>query len=127
MTYHFPCTRALEVAWASLNRPLRQLRMDHRHKELRTDWHPEKIKTEILKRGLSLYELENKFQLTRKSVGGCLYQPNPVAEKVIAKFIGVHPRIIWPSRYDTRGKRLQPQPLANYKKSSWRQPDRWAA
>ena len=84
------------------------------------DWHPEKIKAEVRLRGVSLYQLDAKAKLPRKTCSRTLYQPHAKAERAIAQAIGVSPAIIWPSRYDARGRRLYPQPAQNLIWKSWR-------
>lgn len=84
------------------------------------DWHPEKIKAEVRLRGVSLYQLDARAKLPRKTCARSLYQPHSKAERVIARLLGVAPATIWPSRYDAQGKRLSPQPAQSRIWKSWR-------
>ncbi len=80
-----------------------------------TDMHPEDIKAEIRKHGKTLTAIALKLGITKQVVAVCLYKPNARSEAAIAKVIGRHPSRIWPSRYHADGRRLLPQPTANYR------------
>lgn len=69
------------------------------------DWHAEDIKAAIRKRGVSLKELSLRSGFSETAVRKALYHPIVGAEGVIAKFLGVQPKDIWPSRYDANGAR----------------------
>lgn len=65
-----------------------------------TDWHPEDIKAEIRKRGVSVAELAraNGYHSPRTFMN-VLRMPYPKVERIIAEFLEVEPQAIWPSRY----------------------------
>lgn len=77
-------------------------------------WHPEDIKAEIRKRGCTIERLAKQNGLTRNALLRTLALPRANGEKIIADFLGVHPSVIWPSRYHADGRRKSPQPSTNY-------------
>jgi Ner family transcriptional regulator len=78
------------------------------------DWHPEDIKAAVRKKGVNLLQLDRNSRLRPKTCARTLYTPHRRAERAIARLLGVHPMALWPSRYDEKGRRLKPQPLANW-------------
>ena len=79
------------------------------------DWHPEDIKARIRKRGTTLAAVARRAGMTDASVRIALSLPRAEAERVIAAALGVHPMVIWPSRYHADGERRRPQPVDNYR------------
>ena len=70
------------------------------------DWHPAKIKMELHMRGITLAGLAEAHGLTSSStLSAALSRSYPANEKRIADAIGVHPKEIWPSRYNEDGSR----------------------
>lgn len=70
------------------------------------DWHPAKIKMELHMRGITLSGLAEAHGLTSSStLSAALTRSYPANEKRIADAIGVHPKMIWPSRYNEDGTR----------------------
>ncbi|MDP2808679.1 MAG: helix-turn-helix transcriptional regulator [Rhodocyclaceae bacterium] len=70
------------------------------------DWHPADIKATLHKRGITLMSLAAAHGLTSSStLSAALVRSYPANEKRIADAIGVHPKVIWPSRYNTDGSR----------------------
>lgn len=70
------------------------------------DWHPAKVKMELHMRGITLSGLAEAHGLTSSStLSAALTRSYPANEKRIADAIGVHPKIIWPSRYNEDGSR----------------------
>lgn len=80
-----------------------------------TDWHPEIIKMEVRKRGVTLAGLARQAGLEGASLRMALVTPRMAAERAIADFLGLHPKVIWPSRYNKDGSRKRPQPVDNYR------------
>lgn len=78
------------------------------------DWHPEDIKAAIRKRGTNLTRLARQIGLRPQAFAHVLRQPREAAERVIAEAIGVPASVIWPSRYESDGRRKTPQPVDNY-------------
>lgn len=70
-------------------------------------WHAEDIKAAIAKRGKTLTALALENGLCESAVRKALRQRHsPSGERVVAEFLGVQPRILWPDRYDAHGNRL---------------------
>ena len=77
-------------------------------------WHKEDIKAAIRKRGTTLVELSLANGLVRDACSLALIRPYFTAEMVIAEFLGVSPRQIWPQRYDADGTYRHPGSQRNY-------------
>ncbi|HCC3328771.1 TPA: helix-turn-helix domain-containing protein [Salmonella enterica] len=65
------------------------------------DWHPEIIKAEIHKRGLSLRALSVEAGYSKDSLKSVLRTPCKPYQQIVADALGVSPEVIWPSRYLT--------------------------
>lgn len=65
------------------------------------DWHPEIIKAEIHRRGLSLRALSLQAGYSKDSLKSVLRTPCKTYQQVVADALGVEPETIWPSRYQT--------------------------
>ncbi len=64
-----------------------------------------RIKAELERRGYTLTGLSEQFGFHRSAVSKALKKPWPAVERVIADALGVvHPRYIWPDRYDGDGR-----------------------
>ena len=75
-------------------------------KTSRPDWHPAKVKMELHMRGITLKGLADAHGLTSSStLSAALTRSYPANEKRIADALGVHPKEIWPSRYEADGTR----------------------
>jgi len=78
----------------------------HVKKTSQEDWHPAKVKMELHVRGITLKGLAEAHGLTSSStLSAALTRSYPANEKRIADAIGVHPKVIWPSRYEADGTR----------------------
>lgn len=68
------------------------------------DWHPLDVISALGKAG---WNLETLATFNHLKSGGtfskALRTPAPIAEKRIAEALGLHPKEIWPSRYDKDG------------------------
>ncbi len=69
--------------------------------EAHSDWHPETIKAEIHKRGLSLRALSVQAGYNKDSLKSVLRTPCRPYQQIIADALGLPPESIWPSRYKT--------------------------
>ena len=70
------------------------------------DWHPADIKAALHKRGITLSSLAKAHGLTKSaSFSAALVRSMPANEKRIADALGLHPKNIWPSRYNEDGTR----------------------
>ena len=72
-----------------------------RNEDLNADWHPETIKAEIHKRGLSLRTLSLQAGYSKDSLKSVLRTPCKPYQQIVADALGVSPAIIWQSRYRT--------------------------
>lgn len=72
-----------------------------RKEELVPDWHPEIIKAEIHKLGLSFRTLSLQAGYSKDSLKSVLRTPCKPYQQIVADALGVPPEVIWPSRYQT--------------------------
>lgn len=75
--------------------------MMKQNEERGADWHPEIIKAEIHKRGLSFRSLSLQAGYSKDSLKSVLRTPCKTYQQVVADALGVEPETIWPSRYQT--------------------------
>ncbi|MCB1520663.1 MAG: helix-turn-helix domain-containing protein [Hyphomicrobiaceae bacterium] len=61
---------------------------------------------EVHRRGATLAQLSEDAGLSRRACSTSLHVPFPAADRAIAKFIKVPLHVLWPDRYDSRGRRL---------------------
>lgn len=64
-----------------------------------TDWHPADIIAGLRKKGTSLAALSRDSGLSSSTLANALTKPWPKGEYLIAEALGVHPSVIWPTRY----------------------------
>ena len=70
------------------------------------DWHPADIIAALRKRGITLRGLAEAHGIKdSSSFSAALVRSLPANEKRIADALGVHPKVIWPSRYNEDGTR----------------------
>lgn len=70
------------------------------------DWHPADIKAALHKKGITLAGLAEAHGLKESSsLSATFARSMPINEKRIADAIGVHPKDIWPSRYNADGSK----------------------
>ncbi len=70
------------------------------------DWHPADIKAALHKKEVTLAGLAKAHGLTSSStLSAALTRSYPANEQRIAEAIGVHPMVIWPTRYNEDGTR----------------------
>lgn len=67
-------------------------------------WDPEDIKCAVRKKGTTLAELSRRAGLCDEAGSQTLARQWVRMERVIAKFLGVDPRELWPERYDAAGR-----------------------
>lgn len=65
------------------------------------DWHPETIKAELHKMGLSFRALSLNAGYSKDSLKAVLRTPCRTYQQIVADALGVAPEEIWPSRYRT--------------------------
>ena len=71
--------------------------------------HPEDIKAAIRKKGVTLTALAELNDLPKSACRVALIKPYFTAETVIAEFLELPPKDLWPDRYDKKGLPLQPR------------------
>lgn len=67
------------------------------------DWHPADVKAALEKAGWTLRRLSAHHGFRSKYLAAALRKQHPMAEGLIAEQLGLHPKQIWPSRYDPAG------------------------
>jgi Ner family transcriptional regulator len=72
-------------------------------------WHPEDVKAAVRKKGQTLSGLAKAHRLSESYLRGTLLRARPRGEQIIANFLGVAPREIWPDRYDSNGTPKPPR------------------
>ncbi|MBA4381794.1 MAG: transcriptional regulator [Sideroxydans sp.] len=73
-------------------------------KPVAQDWHPADIKAALHKRGITLAGIAQAYGMnSSSSLSSTFTRSYPLNEKRIADAIGVHPMVIWPSRYNKDG------------------------
>lgn len=68
--------------------------------------HPEDIKAEVRKRGVTLVDIALSAGLSAVATSSALRKPYPAAQKAIADFLGQPVHAIWPEWYDKEGQRI---------------------
>ncbi|OQW74823.1 MAG: Nlp family transcriptional regulator [Proteobacteria bacterium ST_bin11] len=70
------------------------------------DWHPSFVVAALHEAGWTLSSLAEQHGLTGPgTLSKALRSSFPIAEKRIADALGLHPKDIWPSRYEKDGTR----------------------
>lgn len=68
------------------------------------DWHPADIVAALHKAGYTLAKLAEEHGLkSGNTFSHAMRRSLPVSEQRIADALGIHPKTIWPSRYNTDG------------------------
>lgn len=70
-------------------------------------WHPQDIKAAVWKRGTTLSKLAKDNGLSESACRASLGRPQPEADRVISKFLGVSLHVLWPDRYDEEGGQIR--------------------
>jgi len=68
-------------------------------------WHPEDIKAAVRRRGSTLTQLSRDHGFCDAAASQALRRTWRAVEKVIADFLGVPARRLWPERYQPRRAR----------------------
>ncbi|CAM3589395.1 MULTISPECIES: helix-turn-helix domain-containing protein [Rahnella] len=63
------------------------------------DWHQADIIAGLRKKRTTLAEVSRRAGLGSSTLANALARPWPKGEMLIARALGVHPWVIWPSRY----------------------------
>jgi Ner family transcriptional regulator len=83
-----------------------------------TDWHPADIIAGLHKKGTSLAALSRSAGLSSSTLANALTRPWPKGEYLIAKALGLHPSVLWPSRYFKDGEMVERKELMRGKRNS---------
>lgn len=76
----------------------------HAKKPAAQDWDSTDIKYALHKKGITLAGIAEAYGMTSSSsLSSTFARSYPLNEKRIADAIGVHPMVIWPSRYNKDG------------------------
>ena len=67
------------------------------------DWHKIDIKAALEKAGWSLRSLAKHHNVAHTTLVQALRSSYPASERRIAEALGIHPKRIWPSRYNKDG------------------------
>lgn len=77
------------------------------------DWHAADILAALRKRGTSMAAVSRAAGLASNTLQNALYRPWPKGEWLIANELGMHPALIWPSRYNnTDQPRIPRKPVS---------------
>ena len=74
-----------------------------------------RIKGRLILAKLTLSQIDKDYGLPAGTAGNALYEPHVAGERAIAAALRTRPEMLWRSRYLADGRRLSPQPAANYR------------
>ena len=77
-------------------------------------YHPVDIKAEVEKRGMNLKQLALDAGLNQNAVISALRRPSKSGELVLADFLGVPVKYLFPTRWDSKGNRVRPRYADKY-------------
>ena len=77
-------------------------------------WSAEDVVAAIYAKRITLRDLDRRASLPLGTVSATIHKPNAPGEQAVSTFLGIQAHVLWPSRYSAQGKRLDPQPRANY-------------
>ena len=69
------------------------------------DWHPADIVAALRKAGWTVRGLAQRHEVTPTTISRAMRQSSGANEKRIADALKLHPKFIWPSRYNADGTR----------------------
>ena len=78
------------------------------------DTAPEEIRYLLARAGFTFADVDRMHGLHPGTARNSARKPYANGEQAIARTLGIPARLLWPSRYETSGKRLKPQPRQNY-------------
>ncbi len=76
---------------------------------------PQEIKTLLIKKGLRHKDLELKYSLSTGATRTALKTAHRKGEEALSKELGIPLQKLFPTRYDQKGNRHEPQPSSNYR------------
>jgi len=83
---------------------------------MQKDWHTADIIAGLHKKGTSLAAVSRAAGLSSSTLANALTRPWPKGEYLIAEALGVHPSVIWPSRYFKDGVMVERKGLMRGKR-----------
>lgn len=78
------------------------------------------VRSSLYEAGLTLLDIDRKYDLKRGTCGTTLREPNAAGERAIAKALNTKSFLLWPSRYYANGRRKSPQPRENYQRLTFK-------
>jgi len=73
------------------------------------------IRQRLFVAGLTCADIDRSYGLYTNQASDALFEPNQPGENAIANALGTTPQKLWPHRFDSKGNRLSPQPVSNYR------------
>lgn len=67
------------------------------------DWHRADVIAAFKKRGTTITRVARELGMCDSYLNQATFKPYPKAEQILAKFLGMNPQDIWPSRYNADG------------------------
>lgn len=83
---------------------------------MQKDWHTADIIAGLRKKGTSLAAVSRAAGLSSSTLANALTRPWPKGEYLIAEALGVHPSVVWPSRYFKDGVMVERKGLMRGKR-----------
>lgn len=83
---------------------------------MQKDWHTADIIAGLRKKGTSLAAVSRTAGLSSSTLANALTRPWPKGEYLIAEALGVHPSVVWPSRYFKDGVMVERKGLMRGKR-----------
>ena len=81
----------------------------------KADMQPTQIRHLLSQKQMTFADVDRQHKLPTGTSRIGARRPQRNGEIAIAHELGIAPHVIWPTRYDAKGRRLRPQPRANYK------------
>ena len=86
--------------------PVKTQKLINDPSQIAEDWHPSQVRAALNMKGYTLAKLGEEHGLkSGDTLSKTLTRSYPLGERRIADAIGVHPMVIWPSRYNEDGSR----------------------
>lgn len=73
------------------------------------------IWAKLIAAGLTLKIIDEAYGLPAGTASNTLAEPHLKGERAIAAALGTRPHFLWRTRYRADGRRLNPQPMWNYR------------
>jgi len=74
-----------------------------------------RIKGRLILAKLTLSQIDKEYGLPAGTAGNAVHEPHLAGERAIAAALKARPEMLWRTRYHADGRRLSPQPAANYR------------